>query len=76
MERELTTERFHTVPEPDEAGAASERGTALPVVTNLDPKRGPVSLDVEVGFRGGSVLGRVGQRLRNYVVGSELDLLW
>jgi hypothetical protein len=68
-------ERLDAVFQPDEPGAPGRVGTTGPVIADAEPERTLDRLRVDVDDRSLRVLGRIGERLRDYVVGGDLDLV-
>ncbi|HYZ53482.1 MAG TPA: hypothetical protein VE733_08280 [Streptosporangiaceae bacterium] len=75
MQRDLAAECLDAVLEPDQAGAVAEAGAAAPVVADADVQEAVAGGHLDIGDGGVPVLGRVGQRLGDRVVGGELDRL-
>jgi hypothetical protein len=76
VQREAAAEGLDAVGEADEAGVACEVGAAAAVVADADSQYTGVGVGGHlVVDDGGGVLGRVGQRLRDDVVGGELNRL-
>jgi hypothetical protein len=73
VQHEPAAEGLDAVGEADQAGAAGEVGAAAPVVANVDVQDAAERLHLDFDAGGRGVLGRVGQRRRDDVVGGELD---
>ena len=68
-------ERLHPVLDPRQARAAGEVRPAAPVVADTDPQAAVTGSHLHLGGGGVRVLGGVGQRLGDRVVGCDLDRL-
>jgi hypothetical protein len=74
VQPEVAAERLGAVSEPDEACAVGEVGAAEPVVADAHAQGVLVCGDLNVDGGGVRVLGGIGQRLRDHVVGGDLGL--
>jgi len=72
-ELEVAAECLGAVLEPDQAGAVAEIRAAAAVVADVYVQDAAAFGHLNVGVAGISVLCRVRQRFRHYVVGSDLD---
>src|ERR1700758_5102003 len=72
VERDPAADRLHAVFKAGQAGAPGKIGAADAVVVDGDVKDLPRYLDVDADGGGAGVLGRVGQRLSDDVVGADL----
>jgi len=71
VEEDPTAERLHPVLEASQAGAAAEVGAPGTVVADLEEQNIADDLDLDADSRGAGVLGSVGQRLGDDVVGAD-----
>jgi hypothetical protein len=72
VQGEPAAERLHTVPQPDQSGAAAEGGAATPVIAHQDSQHALADGHLDLRGGGAGVLDGIGQRLGHHVVGGDL----
>ncbi len=75
MQPDAAAQRLHPVPEPDKAGAAAEVRAAAPVIADAHMQHAVADGHLDFGDAGAGVLGGVGERLGDRIVGGDLGRL-
>ena len=70
------SERLDSIPEPGQSRPSARIGAAHAVIANRKKEHVVLDTEGDPHARGVRVLGRVGERLRDGVVGGYLDLVW
>ena len=73
LEHEPAAERLHPVGETAQAGAPARNRSADPVVAHLDAGVAVAAPELDADLRRLRVLGHVGERLGDHVIGGRLD---